>query len=450
MKTDTTAHYCIVIKPDSGSMALIRSNDGHRLPVVHLQNPCWLPDQAANLNGDLMDMFGLNCTTLRWIEQAEDYNLVVMEWHPGSQSPETDVAWFDYADDSLPLPPAQLQMVRDWQESKSDGLVPWEQPGWMRHVVISLIRVFDGRHNPQVTNLAQFKAAWGMSTLLLIETTDGDYFFKAGTRQGVEEWRVTRFLHRKFPEYVKDPFLIDENHGWMITRGVENKGFPVGDYANLCEAFRAYAEIQLGSDDLFRSEGGAGLRVRDEDWFRRHVEDLFSSEKCPAEFQQAKSVLAEHQLAGLRETWLRQIDALAASSLPLLFSQEDFHLLNVLNTETGPVFIDWADCARAHPFFSLHRVFHLWGDKDPEISRLEKTKVKEAYLEEFRHLAAASTLQSEFDLTRQLSPLYQALRCLEISRDQNRHSPWGKHCFNRAARYMTATFSDHVDSTQDA
>jgi len=128
------------------------------------------------------------------------------------------------------------------------------------------------------------------------------------------------------------------------------------------------------------------------------------------------------------------------------FNQEDLHLDNILNTENGPVFIDWADCARSHPFFSMHRVLRLWDCDSPDKAELEKELVTEAYLGAFSHLATAQQLSKEFELTERLSLLYQALRCLEISREQKPDSPWGEHCFNRAARYMGDAMTGVNDS----
>ena len=450
MSKETTAHYCIVVKPESGALALVRRGDEFHLPVVHLPNPCWLPRQVAELNDALMETFGLNCTTLRWLENADDFNLVAMEWHPGAQSPETDVEWFDQGHDALRLPPDEQDMLRVWRQSSTRELVPWEQLGWMRQVVISLIGVFDGMHNPRVTHLAQFKAGWGMSTLMLIETEQSDYFFKAGVRQGAEEWQITRYLHRRFPRYVREPFMVDENHGWMISKRVDHLGFPPGDLESLGDAFRAYAEIQLGSDDFLRSEAANELPVRDEHWLKAHLNRLFSESACPAEFRPILAELSARERGALREKWSLGVNQLAESRLPLTFGQEDLHLSNILNTNSGPVFIDWADCAQSHPFFGIHRAFDLWGVDDAEISRREMEAVKRAYLDEFSHLAPHEILEAEFDLTGTLSLLYQAFRCQEISSAQDPDSPWGKHCFVRAARYMNRAIESNVSASAAA
>ena len=74
----------------------------------------------------------------------------------------------------------------------------------------------------------------------------------------------------------------------MITRHVESKDFSSLDHDGMGKAFRAYAEIQLGCVDFSDSDEIAG----------------------------PKSRLNHQQLATLRETWLRQIDVLEASSLP--------------------------------------------------------------------------------------------------------------------------------------
>lgn len=436
MQPETTANFCIVTKPDSRAIALSRKANGYRLPVVHLPKPCWLPGEIAELNSQMMGTFGLNCTTLRWLKRQPGCNLVQMEWHPGSRLPEIDIEWLDPISVSPLLPAEQLQMVSDWQQSSTKSLLPWEQPGWMRRTVLMLIRIFDGVNHPRITNLSQFKAGWGISTLMLIETSGQAYFFKTGITQGVEEYAVTRFLHRKFPDYVRDLFMVDEREGWIISEEIRQTDSAGGDHASVETVFRIYAEIQLGCDEFMSSDDAAGLRVRDETWLRHNLERLFSENDCPREFRQAKSSLSAPQLDALREAWAGQIDQLAASRLPLTFNQEDLHFENVLNTSEGPVFIDWADCAKSHPFFSVHQTLNLWRYDNPTVFERDKEAVKAAYLDKFSHFADNATLRTEFELTGQLSPLYQAFRWQERSQDENQDSAWGSFCFDRSAQRM--------------
>ena len=100
-----------------------------------------------------MDLHGLNCTLLCWLEKCEDSNLLVMEWHPGSAAEEIDVVWVDPNRNDLPLPREQLQMVNKWRQAPPESPVPWENPGWMKEVVLWLLKIFDGVHHPQLTNL---------------------------------------------------------------------------------------------------------------------------------------------------------------------------------------------------------------------------------------------------------------------------------------------------------
>ena len=445
-----TANYCIVIQAGSRAIALTRTADGYRLPVIVVPKPFWLAGNVAELNSQLMGSFALNCTLLRWLTRKPNINLVLMEQHPGSPLPEVGIEWLDPNGISPPLPPTELEMVKDWQAAATEGLPQWEQPGWMKQVVFTLIRIFDGVRHPKLTNLTQFKAAWGMSTLLLIETSGGNFFFKSGIRQGVEEYEVLRFLHRKFPRYVHEPYIVDEQQGWMISTGVEQIDSAQidserGDYANAEAVFRIYAEIQLGCDEFMRSEKCADLRVRDASWMRAHVDRLFD-ERCPAEFRPALSGLPEQKLAELRETWSVLVDQLQSSTLPLTFNQEDFHFDNVLNTPQGPVFIDWADCAKSHPFFSVERALALWRWEDREHYDRVQDEVISGYLDRFGHLASAAALRAEFELAGKLSRLYQAFLWQERSKDLNHHSAWGSFCFDRAARLMQKAVAAHEPS----
>jgi hypothetical protein len=432
MREASNTNYCLVVKSDRGPLALVSEEGSLNLPVVVLESVTWLAEQVAELNGQLMERHGLNCTLLRRLENVDDTNLLLMEWHPGSPDPEVDVVWVDPDRVDLPLPPEQLQMVEKWRHSSSDDVVPWEQPGWMKEAVLWLLKHFNGVHHPQLTSLAQIKAGWGMSTLLLVGTTGADYYFKAGTRQGIDEWKLMRLLHQEFPELVPAPLIVEEQRGWMVVCRIDHTDFDPLDYDGLGTAMRAYARIQLGCAHWTNDSRPPGLRVRDASWLRAHVDAFFTTDRVPGEFSALKSQLDPGELARLEKSWRQDIEALETTTLPLTLNQEDLHFDNLLDTGKGPVLIDWADCAMAHPFFSFHRIHSLWGEDLKETERLAREHVTRAYLEVFRHLADDDQLQKEVGITDRLKKLYHAFRWQEMAQDHLTHSWWGKRCRDNA------------------
>jgi hypothetical protein len=438
MDEETTTNYCIVTKSASGPVALVGGEDSRLLPVVTLTSDIWPPEQAAEINGQLMDHHGLNCTLLRWLENRGDTNILVTEWHPGSNVVEIDVEWMDPRSDDLPLPPEQLEMIRNWLRSSSGNLVPWERPGWMKEVVFWLLRIFNGVNRPGLTNLAQVKAGWGMSTLLLIETSEADYYFKAGTRLGIEEWRLLKRLHGKFPGRIPDPLVVNEQNNWMVLRKIDHMPYPPRDFDGLCGAFRAYAEIQLGCAEWRLTGEVPGLRVKDAAWMRSRADAFISADRVPEVFSELKSALGDTELAALTAAWRRDIEGLAAAKLPLTLNNEDLHFQNILNTAGGPVLIDWADCVMTHPFFSLHRILALWGVELSEDERQEREEVHRAYLDVFRRLVDEDQLRHEVAITERLWKLYQAFRWQNMAETHRDGSRWGEICRRNAIRDMTA------------
>lgn len=434
-------NFCIVLKSADGPLALINKDGSLHLPVVTMNRRSWLPNHTFQVNRDLMDSYGLNCTLLRWLDSQPDHNLVVMEWHPGSDAVEQDVEWVHPDTDSGCLPATHRQMIERWKSSDPDGLMEWEKPGWMKNLALILIKVFNGRDFPKLLELSQFKAAWGMSTLLLIKTTDSDYFFKAGARHGLAECVLTRYLNSRFPENIPRPLMIDDARGWMLTRRIEGEPSEFSDPGLLDEVFRVYAKIQLECLDLFQNPIAENLKLRTTDWFKSHIERLFSTDQCYEEFRSQVSALDERQRDDLRQTWDSLADQVQAFRVPMLLSYEDFHRGNILLTDSGPVFIDWADCARAHPFFGLHQFLRLLGKEPTDALSRAKIAIRNAYVESFSQFASPGQLEAEFKLTDQLSLLYQSFRCVELSLVQKRDSPWGIHCFNRAGNYLRLAIS---------
>ena len=435
MTLETSTYCCIVTRSGTGPIALIREQDSFRLPTISLPADAWVPSEAIEVNAQLMDSWGLNCTLLRCQQAQSGGEVLVMEWHPGSQDPERDVTWVDPDRKDLPLLPDELLFIRQWRDSVSNGRVPWENPGWMKDVVLSLVRIFNGVHYPQLTNLAQIKAAWGMSTVMLIETTADDYYFKAGTRQGIDEGTLTQLIHQRFPHYVPNPLIVDETKGWMITRKIANRPIEREDYEFIRIAFRAYGEIQLGCGDFSTSGMAPGIRVRDPNWLQAHLTAFFNT-GGPDQFDQLKSRLNDQILSGLRQAWTRQIENLWASELPPGLVQEDFHYGNLLVTLNGPRLIDWADCSITHPFFGYHRTFELWKDVDSESGQKQKKAAMKGYLEAFASVGDADLINREIEMTRPLWKLYQAFRWAEVATTHPGDTYWGRHAAANAARFL--------------
>lgn len=442
--SDAVRCHCIVVRSGADAIALLGQQNSPCLPSVSLPRDAWPPDEAAAINAQLIQRHGLNCTMLSWLGTENDEHLLVMEWHPGGPEPK-DCSWLNIESAQSVLAADQARCLEKWQGLDQQLQMPWERPGWMDQVISWLMRLFDGRQFPRLTNLAQIKAAWGMSSVLLIETTGGRFYFKAGACQGVEESKLVSILHERFPRNVHAPIAVNIENGWMVTREIENEPFAAGDFDGLSRAFQAYADIQLGCGDIHRSGVTPGIRMRGAFWLRVHLDAMFSPDRCPEEFTDQIVGLDATARDRLKDDWYPRLDLLNTSRLPLTLNQEDLHFDNILNTPDGPVFIDWADCAIAHPLFGLDRILALWGQHPSELEQQEKERVQEAYLDSFGHLADRDQLISEWELCRSLRMLYLAFHWQELARQNRNGSQWGQLCAANAVKFLQRAIDQVLD-----
>jgi hypothetical protein len=116
---------------------------------------------------------------------------------------------------------------------------------------------------------------------------------------------------------------------------------------------------------------------------------------------------------------VRQLcDQLANFSIPQTLHHDDFHDGNIFVQDGRIIFMDWAESAVTHPFFSM-QVF-LRGvayrlslaNNGPEVLQLRDT-----YLQQWRDYASADDLMRAYELAQPLAMISRALTWYAATRD---------------------------------
>ena len=80
---------------------------------------------------------------------------------------------------------------------------------------------------------------------------------------------------------------------------------------------------------------------------------------------------------------------------------------NIIDTDSGPVIIDWEDACLSHPFFSLWYLLQSSDWLDPRPTT--RGRIRDAYLEPWARYGSPGELRATFDLAQRLAPLSAAI-----------------------------------------
>src|SRR5262249_27065282 len=121
----------------------------------------------------------------------------------------------------------------------------WSRPGWRDEALAWVGAHFDRRGWPPVTKVVQVRA-WEFSQVLVLETSVGQFYFKARPASCAHEAAVTQCLATRRPDRAPDVIAIEPDCGWLLMRATAGRGLmEVGDLDCWTSAATALAEMQI-------------------------------------------------------------------------------------------------------------------------------------------------------------------------------------------------------------
>jgi len=232
---------------------------------------------------------------------------------------------------------------------------PFARPGWIE----SLFTWVDQQIRPLGLGYAgrfqQLNASPTFS-LIRIETTGPAVWFKATGEPHAHEPRVSVALARLLPNYV--PRLIGVHpswNGWLSEEAAGARLDQSVDFPAWERAAARLAELQIASigktAELMRE------RAKDLQIESLHKEvDPFLSRMSHLMAAQEKSIprpLVESEFATLAKKLNESCALLRRIGLPATLGHIDMNPGNIVVSENGCVFLDWAEAAVTHPFVTF-------------------------------------------------------------------------------------------------
>jgi hypothetical protein len=397
----------------------------------------WFAYASTAVARSATELYGVPMTALREIKVA-DCRVCELEIQAPQWTAPTGTRWIASGDlAATAMAPATLSsLLREWFVERESDAIPivrpsWERRGWYAEAVAWILSECSRLGYTPSRPVEQLKAAWSSSSILRINTSAGDLYFKAVYPKRPSEPAVIEALAKRWPRNV--PTVVATNHDrcWMLMRDFGEHTLDREPIARWQAANRIFSGIQVAcSADL-------------DPWWRLQCPDLRIPVlvACMDQLLGDAAALRIDERGGLttaavtrlRDTLPRLHDLwgeLAKISIPASIVQQDFRHGNLVIWEGACVFYDWSDTVVSHPFFSCCRFLdfvegnpHLLGDLP-----LEKRvrRIADAYLQPWTRILGDADLRRAFELARQLNPIYLAIRWYLETPYCEPASAWGR------------------------
>jgi hypothetical protein len=367
----------IVLGRDGAEVLLKSAELGFAFPAVEV--PRW-ERLAENLTAALRRDWGCDAVCLftpNHSSEDRDSNgkhYEVMEcWHFGGRKGET--VWkeilsltADSFQDEAEFRTFQ-QALRELDGYKHDPSSPFATSGWLpslRDWTADVIRPF----GLELTGPMRQYNGGPSFCLIRFETSGPAVWFKAVGKPNLREFPITLKLTELFPRFI--PEILRTKPEWSAWLSLEVKGTNLGDTKEIAsweKAATGLAKLQIESisADSILDSGADDLKT---DTLLLSVDPFFEVVTRLMEEQPRvpPAVLSREELSLLK---LRIEDALTLLSdlrIPNALGHMDLNPWNIIVSEGGCIFLDWAEAYVGHPFFSVEYLlqhFHREIGADP-------------------------------------------------------------------------------------
>ncbi len=422
---------------------------GWSLPSFQFGLRLGFGDVALTLH-EVRNALHTDITAVRWTDihyTREDVQrqvdiILTLECNDPARTLPTYVQWIDRATLArLPLIfPQQREVIATCLREEETRTVPtsrlpWERRGWFRQVV-SWIQIQLEQAGRTATGPVEQIRIWGISCILRVPTTDGMVYFKAGPAPGLStreqfpfffanEAALIKELAVTYPEHIPSPVAIEVQQGWMLLEDMGHvlRVQPVGLWE---EALLAFCRIQQASIGQTETLLRIGCLDRSLERLSEHIDTLMSDTEALSHLDAVEAEQLREYVPFLK-TLCRQ---LANYDIPSTLVHGDLHVGNVALQGGKPVFFDWADGCVSHPF--LDAVIFWGGVHTLEDAPAARTRLRDAYLAQWRTYAPMERLIEAADVAEILGALYHVMRNRDIA--ANMETPWN------TAMYTWVTF----------
>jgi hypothetical protein len=411
--------YAVVPDAEGRRVLLLRRGDGWEIPCWETSDPAWW-NVVGDLNAAVGRLLQLEVTTLRCLRnERRDDDLIVRFFELEPRGPKPAPATGEWVarerlEIELAEPEHRAVLVRCLDERRDDGGrlgIRWARPRWFAEAEAWIGEQLRGLE-VEVDAVVQ-ERTWSISTVLLVETGRGPFYFKAVPLVFASEPTLTRELGRRHPGLVPRVVAVDEDRGWLLMEAFEGITLDEkGDLDTLAAALQRYARLQVEWADRPRDLLALGCADRRLEELEREIDHALADEAALVpDGPERLSPEQLHAVPALQGRLRAACAELRAHGLPPTLEHGDLHGSNIVETANGFLFYDWSDACLSVPFFSLVPLFEF-GD----LSELphDRGVLRSAYLEPWGKLVPSERLVEAFELSLFVGLFHQAISYYRI------------------------------------
>lgn len=319
----------------------------------------------------------------------------------------------------------------------NSNLGPFARPGWLRDL-FRWIQDQLGPMNFRLTGPFRQLTASPTFSLIRFETNGPALWFKAVGETNVREFRIVTVLTPLFPVFL--PRIIATRPEWSAWLTMEADGKSPdadSDFAVWKAVSTSLAALQVASlqqTDRLLSVGCRDLTVNA---LLSSVDEFFATmqELMRRQAKTPPPILTSAELFALADRVKQVLSGLAASGIPVALNHLDFNPGNVLVHNQHCIFIDWAEAAIGHPFFTFEYLLEYFTRLCPE-RRARRADLISTYMEQWASYVSLSAASHCLSLT-PLAAIFAHATSNKIWRDPARLSnPHTEGYFRSLTRRM--------------
>jgi hypothetical protein len=341
------------------------------------------------------------------------------EYHNGQISP-----------DSLRLVQAALTELASEKNDIAFGHFAW--PGWIGELFEWTQTQID-QFGYQLTGVFREFSADTTSCLIRLETTGPAVWFKAPGGERQRELSITSTLATLFPANLPPVIAIrPEWNGWLAFDVPGSSLDEVAEIATWEHVAKTLAEFQIASTTKCRDLVAVGCRDLSLPTITRLIDPFLARLAVCMERQEAETParLGRAEFLVLANALRDSCRGLQKISLPDALSHIDLNWGNVICSDQGCVFLDWAEAAVGLPLTTFEFLREL-----AKRSRVRGygalVRINAAYLRPWRALASPDELAEALTYSPLVAVFSYALACSGWGEQSTEHKP-GREPFLRA------------------
>lgn len=307
--------------------------------------------------------------------------------------------------------------VRELEQPLSGSRTPWYERGWFAQAMAWADAALAANGLARQGLPGQHRS-WGLSHVVRLETDGGTVYFKAaafdgaaaltgdGKPQGIlfsNEAALLAGLTGRFPDLLPRLLAFDPDRVWLLLPEFGPMLDDSTDVAIWEAALRLHARHQRAYVGKEADLADFGCLSRPLDRLRVQFDALLLDDDVLA-FLEPPDRARLHAIA---EVARASIVEAAACGIPDTLVHGDLHAGNVAIGDGKPIFFDWTDASIGHPFLDLatflqpSRLF----EEAPDV----RDRLRAAYLDEWRGVAAPGVLDRAADLMLPVGMIHQVV-----------------------------------------